>query len=1379
MSINNFSAIQVRLASPEKILEWSHGEVTKPETINYRSQKAERDGLFCERIFGPTKDWECACGKYKKNHYKGVVCDRCGVEITKSSVRRERMGHIHLAAPVAHIWYLRGIPSRMALLLDVTPKQLEEVVYFVSYIVTDAKDSPLSYKQILSEREYRENMSMYGTSAFEAKTGAEAVLKLLEEVDLEQEYQTIQDCLKGASGEKQKKLIKRLETINAFRHSNNLPEWMILTNIPVIPPDLRPMLQLDGGRFATSDLNDLYRRVITRNNRLRKLLDLGTPNIIVQNEKRMLQEAVDALIDNGRRSKAITGAGGRELKSLTHSLKGKQGRFRQNLLGKRVDFSGRSVIAVGPDLKMYECGIPREMAVNLFKPFIINAIVNESGISEKTAEKRIEKLDNSIWDVVEKVIDGYPVLMNRAPTLHRLGIQAFLPKLVEGRAMRLHPLVCGAFNADFDGDQMAIHVPLSEEARAEALIMMLGSHNILGPKDGKPIVTPGQDMVMGNYYLTMEESTEEFLQEADRYDEKGCADEAVMWRRFASNQGHVYADVDEVMMAYKTHQIHLHSRVAVPVRGMGKASFDPIHANDYLVVTPGKIIFNSMFPSDFPFIEVVSDENFEKTPDIFFIPQGQDVKAYIEQLQYLDVLNGKRYSDEKKDDFSIRKRAIKKKDLGRVIAEVFRRYDVDQTSEILDQIKSLGFRYSTVAGITVALSDIEVAPNKEAKVEEGRQKAEHLKYLQRKGMLTMPEWESNLNLLWDKIKGEITDNLVENMDRKNPIFMMADSGARGNKQNFAQLAGMRGLMARPGHAKSTSGEFAPSLIEVPIYSCFREGLNVSEFFTSTHGVRKGLTDTALKTAESGYLTRRLVDVAQGVIIKEDDCGTDKGYWVEDIVEKKNDNGNDDSIIETLKDRITGRFAKQDVINPKTGELIIGSDEYITDDIAKTIVDAGIKGMYIRSVFTCNSKMGICSKCYGKNMATGNVVEVGESVGVMAAQSIGEPGTQLTMRTFHTGGVAGAGTGDITQGLPRVEELFEARSPKGVAVISQLAGQVEQISDIEGTMRKEIVIKGVIKKEGIESHKIHPNQTMIVKKGDGVQAGDPLTEGSLDSKKKKDAAVVTQISGRIDDIVDIEDSMYKEIVIKGTIEKEETISHKINANQTIIVEKGDSIEAGQPLTEGPLDPKELMRYAGPEKVQQYILKEVKKVYQAQGIEISDKHLEVMIMQMMKNVIVTDSGDTDLNIGVKLSRSTINKINQPYLLSMDERPAKIKPILLGISKSSVETDSFLSAASFQETTKVLTDATIKGKIDELKGMKENVMIGKLIPAGTGIREGHRQQNDLVEEKARELRSKRLARKKSSAEDGEKFNKVYNKDNSEINDLVEEAVVPEDQE
>ena len=1276
MSINNFASIQVRLASPETILKWSHGEVTKPETINYRSQKAERDGLFCERIFGPTKDWECACGKYKKVRFKGVVCDRCGVEITKASVRRERMGHIHLAAPVAHIWYLRGIPSRMALLLDVTPKQLEEVVYFVSYIVTDPKDTDLGYKQILSEREYRENMAIYGAGSFTAQTGAEAVLRLLQDVDLEQEYADVQEALEKAQGEKRKKLIKRLDTINAFRKSDNKPEWMILTNIPVIPPDLRPMLQLDGGRFATSDLNDLYRRVITRNNRLRKLLELGTPNIIVQNEKRMLQEAVDALIDNGRRSKPITGAGGRALKSLSHSLKGKQGRFRQNLLGKRVDYSGRSVIAVGPDLKMYQCGIPREMAINLFKPFIINEIVNQQlAANPKNAEKLIERRDPRIWDVVEKVIDGYPVLMNRAPTLHRLGIQAFLPKLVEGRAMRLHPLVCTAFNADFDGDQMAIHVPLSEEARAEALVMMLGSHNILGPKDGKPIVTPGQDMVMGNFYLTMEETKQELLEESQRYMDADCPKEAAAWKRYALNEGHVYSDVDEVMLAYQTGQVHLHSRIALPVKGMNKTSFNPVHENDYLITTVGKIIFNDMFPADFPYLNEVSKENFEETPARYFVKPGEDIKAYIEQLSIVD--------------------AVKKKDLGKVIAEVFKRYSVDETAEILDQIKAKGFKYSTVAGITVSLSDIEVAPNKWEHVDEGREKADQLKRLQRKGMLTMEEWERHLNKLWADVKDDIVGELMANLPRKNPINMMATSGARGNTSNFTQLAGMRGLMAKPGSGKGRSGEYVPSIIEVPIYSCFREGLNVSEFFISTHGVRKGLTDTALKTAESGYLTRRLVDVAQDVIVKEDDCGTDKGYWVETLMDRKTN-----TVIEPLMDRLVGRYSKQDVTDPNTGELIIASDEFITDEIAKRIVDAGIEGMYIRSAFTCKSRHGVCRKCYGRNMATGKDVEVGEAIGIMAAQSIGEPGTQLTMRTFHTGGVAGGDGGDITQGLPRVEELFEARCPKGVAVIAQITGEITSIERIEGTMRQEVIVTNA----------------------------------------------------------------------------NESVSHKINANQTLRpwVQVGATIQAGVAMTEGPLDPKELLRVAGVREVQDYILKEVKKVYQSQGIEISDKHIEVMIKQMLKKVIVVDSGDTDLNVGVQLSLNNITKINRDALLS-GKTPAQFKPVLLGISKASVETDSFLSAASFQETTKVLTDATIKGKVDNLIGLKENVIIGKLIPAGTGC-EGDRPQNAIVMAKAKELRDKRIARMHEVQD--EEFDNIVNENlTEELPKMDEEPSLDQD--
>ena len=1250
MSVNNFASIQVSLASPDRIHEWSHGEVKKPETINYRSQKPERDGLFCERIFGPSKDWECYCGKYKKVRYKGVVCDRCGVEITKSSVRRERMGHIELAAPVAHIWYLRGIPSRMALLLDVTPKQLEEVVYFVSWIVTDPKDTKLEYKQVLSEREYRENMAIYGPGSFTAQTGAEAALTLLTEVDLEAEFKHIQDALESAQGEKRKKLIKRLDTVEAFRNSDNKPEWMVMTVIPVIPPDLRPMLQLDGGRFATSDLNDLYRRVITRNNRLKKLLELGTPAIIVQNEKRMLQEAVDALIDNGRRSKPITGAGGRALKSLAHSLKGKQGRFRQNLLGKRVDFSGRSVIAVGPDLKMYQCGLPREMAIQLFKPFVINEIVNkEIASNPKTAEKLIDRQDPRIWDIVESVIDGYPVLMNRAPTLHRLGIQAFKPKLVEGRAMRLHPLVCTAFNADFDGDQMAVHVPLSEEARAEALVMMLGSNNILGPKDGKPIVTPGQDMVMGNFYLTMEETAEEFYQEADRYNAVDCPKSAAIWTRYGDNEGHVFGSINEILMAYQTQQIHLHSRIAIPARALKKESFTEEQNKKYLLTTVGKVIFNNMFPTDFPFLNEVSAENFVATPERFFLEMGKDVKEAIKSMPVTA--------------------AFKKKDLGKIIGEIFKRYSTEKTSEILDQIKDMGFQYSTVAGVTVSLSDIEVAPHKEEHVEYGKQKAEELKTLRKKGKLTMMEWERHLNKLWADVKDDIAEELLGNLPRKNPISMMARSGARGNTSNFTQLAGMRGLMAKPNQSKSAKGEYVPTIIEVPIYSCFREGLNVSEFFISTHGVRKGLTDTALKTAESGYLTRRLVDVAQDVIVKQEDCGTDKGYWVEAIVDRKTN-----TIIESLFDRLVGRYSKQEITDPKTGEVILESDEFITDALAQKVVDAGVEGMYIRSAFTCKSIYGVCKKCYGRNMATGKDVEVGEAVGIMAAQSIGEPGTQLTMRTFHTGGVASADGGDITQGLPRVEELFEARCPKGVAVLAQITGEITDVHQI-----------------------------------------DTGYEVTVSNDK-------------------------------------ESIVHKVTLIQAIRpwMKVGAHVEAGDKITEGQVDPKELLKVAGVRQVQNYILKEVKKVYQSQGIEISDKHVEVMIRQMLRKVVVLEGNDTHLNPGVQISLTEITKINRKALLS-GQVPATFKPVLLGISKASVETDSFLSAASFQETTKVLTDAAIKGKKDYLIGLKENVIIGKLIPAGTGVGD-ERPMNLIIGEKAKEL--KEIREERNHKEDDDNF-------------------------
>lgn len=1219
MSINNFASIQIGLASPQRIRDWSFGEVKKPETINYRSQKPERDGLFCEKIFGPSKDWECYCGKYKKVRYKGVVCDRCGVEITKSSVRRERMGHIELAAPVAHIWYLRGIPSRMSLLLNITPKALEEVVYFVSWVVTDPMDTPLDYKQVISEREFREYSAMYGPGAFIAQTGAEAVKTLLEKVDLEAEYAMVQHELSDAQGDKRKKLIKRLETIEAFRHSDNKPAWMVLSVLPVIPPDLRPMLQLDGGRFATSDLNDLYRRVITRNNRLRKLLELGTPAIIVQNEKRMLQEAVDALIDNGRRSKPITGAGGRALKSLSHSLKGKQGRFRQNLLGKRVDFSGRSVIAVGPDLKMFECGIPREMAIQLFKPFVINEIVSR-GIAgnPKTAEKLIDRQDSRAWDIVEDVISHHPVLLNRAPTLHRLGIQAFFPKLVEGRAIRLHPLVTPAFNADFDGDQMAVHVPLSEEARAEAEILMLGSNNILGPKDGKPIVTPSQDMVLGNFYLNMEEKAEEFYKKAELLELLGDQETADLWRGYGNNEGRVFKSRNEALMAYENRQIHLHTRIAVRASSLNKDTFTEEQNKMYLVTTAGKLIFNEMFPADFPYINEVSTANFMATPDKYFIAQGANIKQVI-----ADMENAK--------DF-------KKKDLGLIITEVFNRYSTKKTSEILDKIKDLGFKYSTIAGMTVSLADINVAPNKQKYVEYGKEKAAELMRLYKRGRLTAREWERHLTQLWDNVKLQIGDELMENLPRKNPINMMAISGARGNRSHFTQLAGMRGLMAKPTQSKSKK-EYTASIIEVPIYSSFREGLNVSEFFISTHGVRKGLTDTALKTAESGYLTRRLVDVAQDVIINEEDCGTDRGYLVEEIIDRKTN-----SVIEGLYDRLVGRYSKETVIDPVTKEVLIEEDEFISEATARRIVAAGIGRMHIRNVFTCDSTYGICKRCYGRNMATGKIVEVGEAVGIMAAQSIGEPGTQLTMRTFHTGGVAAAEGQDITQGLPRVEELFEARHPKSAAVLSKIDGTITDIIEPETGGRMKIVVSN----------------------------------------------------------------------------DKESIEHEIDMTQTkrSWLKVGSEVLAGDKLTEGQVNPKELLEVAGVAEVQKYILKEVKKVYASQGIEISDKHIEVMIRQMLRKVIIIDGQDTSLSAGMQISLPQITNINRNALLS-NKRPAIFGPTLLGISKASVETDSFLSAASFQETTKVLTDAAIKGKVDTLMGLKENVIIGKQIPAGTGAK------------------------------------------------------------
>ena len=1194
-STNNFSAIQIGLASPEKIREWSYGEVKKPETINYRSQKPEKDGLFCERIFGPSKDWECSCGKYKKVRYKGVVCDRCGVEVTKSAVRRERMGHIELATPIAHIWYLKGIPSRMGLILDMSPKQLEEIIYFVSYVVIDKGSTPLEYKQVLSERDYRKCYEQFGNT-FEAQIGAEAIQTLLKQVDLEEEFAKVSKELKEAQGQRRTKLLKRLEAINAFRTSDNQPEWMILEALPVIPPDLRPMLQLDGGRFATSDLNDLYRRVITRNNRLKKLLELGTPSIIVQNEKRMLQEAVDALIDNGRRSKPITGAGGRALKSLSHTLKGKQGRFRQNLLGKRVDYSGRSVIAVGPDLKMYQCGIPREMALNLFKPFVINGLVrDELATNIKAAERLIDKMDDRIWPIVEEVIKQHPVLLNRAPTLHRLGIQAFEPKLVEGRAIRLHPLVTPAFNADFDGDQMAVHVPLGEEAIQEARQLMLGSNNILGPKDGKPIVTPSQDMVLGNYYLTLE-------------DEGGIG------------EGTVFADRNEVDHAYFAKTVDLHTRVAIQAGSLKNTTFTKEQNESYLITTVGKIFFNDIFDGKFPFINDPSSENLTATPDKYFVPMGTDIKEHIKNQPIIKPLN--------------------KKSLGKIIDEVFKHEAMSDTSLMLDKLKDQGFYYSTIAGTTVSVYDIQVPEAKYEIFEYADEKLEQIKKFYNKGKLTESERYQNVIKLWTDVKDEVQEVVRQEFeaDSRNPIFIMSDSGARGSLSNFTQLVGMRGLMSNP------KGE----TIELPIKSSFREGLTASEFFISTHGARKGSTDTALKTADSGYLTRRLVDVAQEVIISEDDCGTDRGFVVTELY-----NNDDQSVIVPLRDRLVGRFAQKDVINPETREVIVPGGELINEALADEIVNAGIKEVEIRSVLGCIAKGGICRKCYGRNLATGSVVELGEAVGIMAAQSIGEPGTQLTMRTFHDGGVAGGA--DITQGLPRIQELFEARNPKAKSIISEIEGEVTNMIDNNGRM---------------------------------------------------------------------------EVVVTNDLE---TRSYLAPYGAKIRVEVGDKVNIGDKITAGSIDPKELLSVADVEAVENYIIKEVQKVYRIQGIEISDKHIEIIVKQMLRKMKIIEGGETGCLPGTNININTFTELNKE-VLKEGKHPAVARPVLLGITKAALETESFLSAASFQETTKILTDAAIKGKKDHLRGLKENVLIGKLIPAGTGLR-GPLKSPETLEREARE--------------------------------------------
>lgn len=1181
IDVNNFHYMKIGLASPEKIRSWSFGEVKKPETINYRTLKPEKDGLFCERIFGPTKDWECSCGKYKRVRYKGMVCDRCGVEVTKSKVRRERMGHIELAAPVSHIWYFKGIPSRMGLLLDMSPRALEEVIYFASYVVVDPGPTGLEKKTLLSEAEFRDYYDKY-PGQFVAKMGAEGIKDLLEEIDLDEELKLLRDELESATGQRLTRAIKRLEVVESFRNSGNKPSWMILDVLPIIPPEIRPMVQLDGGRFATSDLNDLYRRVINRNNRLKRLLDLGAPGIIVQNEKRMLQEAVDALIDNGRRGRPVTGPGNRPLKSLSHMLKGKQGRFRQNLLGKRVDYSGRSVIAVGPSLKMYQCGLPKEMALELFKPFVMKELVQrEIATNIKNAKSKIERMDDEVWDVLEEVIREHPVLLNRAPTLHRLGIQAFEPTLVEGRAIRLHPLVTTAYNADFDGDQMAVHVPLSKEAQAEARMLMLAAQNILNPKDGKPVVTPSQDMVLGNYYLTLE-------------------------RKDAVNTGAIFNNTNEVLKAYANGFVHLHTRIGVHASSFNNPTFTEEQNKKILATSVGKIIFNEIIPDSFAYINEPTQENLErKTPNRYFIDPttlGEGgLKEYFENEELIEPFN--------------------KKFLGNIIAEVFNRFSVTDTSMMLDRMKDLGFKFSSKAGITVGVADIVVLPDKQQILDEHEKLVDRITKQFNRGLITEEERYNAVVEIWTDAKDQIQGELMQSLDKTNPIFMMSDSGARGNASNFTQLAGMRGLMAAP------SGK----IIELPITSSFREGLTVLEYFISTHGARKGLADTALKTADSGYLTRRLVDVAQDVIVREEDCGTDRGLLVSDIKEGT-------EMIEPFIERIEGRYSKETIRHPETDEVIIRPDELITPEIAKKITDAGIEQMYIRSAFTCNARHGVCEKCYGKNLATGEKVEVGEAVGTIAAQSIGEPGTQLTMRTFHTGGVAGS---DITQGLPRIQEIFEARNPKGQAVITEIEGVVEDI------------------------------------------------------KLAKDRQ--------------------QEIVVKGA---NETRSYLASGTSRIIVEIGQPVQRGEVLTEGSIEPKNYLSVAGLNATESYLLKEVQKVYRMQGVEIDDKHVEVMVRQMLRKVRIIEAGDTKLLPGSLVDIHNFTDANREAFKHR-KRPATAKPVLLGITKASLETESFLSAASFQETTRVLTDAAIKGKRDDLLGLKENVIIGKLIPAGTGMR------------------------------------------------------------
>ena len=1209
MDASNFEGLRIAIASPEKIRSWSYGEVKKAETMNYRTLKPERDGLFCEKIFGPTKDFECACGKYKRLRYKNVICDRCGVEVTKSKVRRERMGHIELATPVSHIWFFKGVPSRMGLVLDMSPRELEEVLYFVSYVVLDPGDTPLEKKQTISDKEYRTYIEKYGTS-FRAGMGAEAIKELLAEVDLQKEVDTIKaeiSEIKDSNSQKRIRLIKRLDVLDAFLESGNRPEWMILDVIPVIPPELRPMIQLDGGRFATSDLNDLYRRVINRNNRLKKLIDLNAPSIIIQNEKRMLQEAVDALFDNGRRGKNITGPGNRPLKSLASMLKGKQGRFRQNLLGKRVDYSGRSVIVVGPSLKMYECGIPKEMALELFKPHVINGLVSKEIASNiKAAKRMIENGDERVWDIVEEQIKEHPVLLNRAPTLHRLGIQAFEPKLIEGKSIRLHPLVCEAFNADFDGDQMAVHVPISEEAQAEARILMLGANNILSPKDGSPIVTPRQDMVLGNYYLTMEKAG-------------------------AKGEGLIFKDSDDAINAYERGDITLHTRIALPVKSFRHKIFPDKCMNKYLVTTPGKLIFNSVFPDTFQYINDGSAENVEKiTPAKYFIAPGENIPEVIKNMPVVKALN--------------------KSPIGKIIAQIYKRYQTTETSSMLDAIKDLGFKYSTISGISISIDDVKESTIKKDVIEKSQAKVDQITKQFRRGLITDTERYENIIDVWFDAKDQISNDLEKQL-KENPessMAMMIESKARGSIDQYTQLAGIRGVMVKP-----TGG-----YVEIPILSSLGEGVSVSEFFMGTHGTRKGAVDTALKTADAGYLTRRLVDVVQDVIVRQDDCGTDQGVMAEAFY------NSDGTLIESLEDRIIGRYTSKKILDPETKEVLYDKDTYITEDIAEKIVKKGITKVPIRSVLTCRTEHGVCRKCYGRNLATGAEVEIGEAIGIMAAQSIGEPGTQLTMRNFNTGGVAGGD--DITQGLPRVEEIFEARNPKGKATIAEINGVVSKIEE------------------------------------DG---------GSFKIYVKNDA---------------------------------ETKEHITNYEAKLAVSKGDEVKAGDRLTHGAINPKELLVVTDPITTQEYILYEIQKVYRSQGVDVSDKHIEVIAKRMISKIKIVDSGDSFFLPGAMIDINHFIEENKSLILE-GKRPSTGKPVLLGITKASLETDSFLSAASFQETTRILTDAAVHGKIDYLTGLKENVIIGKLIPAGTGAKEyrdvEYTLENDLYAEEPLEALEQEL--------------------------------------